>query len=92
MGATEKAWYLYLLECENDYLYCGISTDVEQRFQNHQQGKGAKFTRINRPIRILGVERFGNRSEASIAEAQLKKRPKPKKLVWAELHKDYWCN
>lgn len=80
----QHPWYLYLLECENGYLYCGISNDVARRFRTHQQGKGAKFTRINPPLRILGVERFANRSAASIAEAQLKRRSKSQKLAWAE--------
>ncbi len=81
-----QPWYLYLLECENGYLYCGITNNVEQRFAKHQQGKGAKFTRINRPIRILGVESFESRSAASIAEPKLKKLSRPEKLVWAQQH------
>jgi putative endonuclease len=78
-----QSWFLYLLECENGYLYSGISTDVERRFLHHQQGKGAKFTRINRPLRILGVESHKSRSSASVAEAKLKKMVRTKKLAWA---------
>ena len=61
MPNLNQVWALYLLECENGYLYAGISNDVERRFIQHQKGKGAKFTRINRPLKILGVERFANR-------------------------------
>ncbi|MBT7307770.1 MAG: GIY-YIG nuclease family protein [Gammaproteobacteria bacterium] len=81
---AQQPWYLYLLECENGYLYCGISTDVERRFLHHQQGKGARFTRINPPLRILGTQRFADRSGATIAELQLKRLPRKRKLQWAE--------
>ena len=76
-------WSLYLLECENGYLYAGISTNVERRFLQHQSGKGAKFTRINMPVRILGQKSFSGRSEASGAEIALKRLSRQQKLDWA---------
>jgi len=76
-------WSLYLLECENGYLYAGISTNVERRFLQHQSGKGAKFTRINMPVRILGQKSFSGRSEASVAEVALKRLSRQQKLDWA---------
>ena len=79
----DSEWSLYLLECENGYLYAGISTDVERRFLQHQSGKGAKFTRINRPVRILGQKSFSGRSETSVAEAALKQLSRQQKLRWA---------
>lgn len=82
----EQPWYLYLLECENGYLYGGITNDIERRFEAHQQGKGAKFTRINPPLRILGAAQFENRSAASIAEPKLKKLNRSEKLDWARQH------
>ena len=85
-NSSEQPWYLYLLECENGYLYGGITNNIEQRFAKHQQGKGAKFTRINPPLRILGVEQFENRSAASVAEPKLKKLSRPEKLAWATQH------
>ncbi len=82
----KQTWYLYLLECENGYLYGGITNQVERRFAQHRQGKGARFTRINPPLRILGVEPFENRSSASIAEPKLKKLSREEKLAWARKH------
>lgn len=75
-------WYLYLLECKGGSFYAGITNDLEARFQAHQEGRGAKYTRANPPIKILAKKSFANRSEASIAEAQLKKRPKQQKLAF----------
>lgn len=73
-------WVLYLLECEGGSYYAGITTNLEARFQAHQSGTGAKYTRANRPIRILASQTYPDRSSASVAEAQLKKAARHRKL------------
>jgi putative endonuclease len=73
-------WYLYLLECEGGSYYAGITTDLEARFRVHQSGLGAKYTRANPPLRILASKTYPDRSTASVAEAQLKKIRREKKL------------
>ncbi|MGO4812277.1 GIY-YIG nuclease family protein [Cupriavidus sp. 2MCAB6] len=78
----EASWFLYLLECEGNTIYTGITTDVERRFAQHQAGTGAKYTRSRKPIRILGWQRFDNRSEASKAEAAAKKMTSAQKRVF----------
>lgn len=67
-----KRWYLYILECEGERLYTGISTDVESRFEAHVKGTGAKFTRAFKPLAILYREEHGDRASASAAEARIK--------------------
>ncbi|CAG9180075.1 GIY-YIG nuclease family protein [Cupriavidus respiraculi] len=66
-------WFLYLLECEGGSIYTGITTDVQRRFAEHQAGSGAKYTRSRRPLLILGTMSFEGRSEASRAEAAMKR-------------------
>ncbi len=73
-------WYLYLLECKSGSYYAGITTDLEARFRAHQSGLGAKYTRANPPLRILASQPYPDRSSASVAEAQLKKTPRHRKL------------
>lgn len=75
-----QAWYVYLLRCENNMLYCGSTNDVERRYAQHCAGTGAKFTKINKPLELLGFRTFANRSEACKAEANVKKMSKPRKL------------
>ena len=48
-----STWWLYLLLCAHDRLYVGIAKDVELRFEAHRLGKGAFYTRLNAPVRIL---------------------------------------
>ena len=73
-------WYLYLIECEGGTLYAGISTNVEQRYAIHVAGKGARYTRSFKPLRLIGSRACGTRSDALKAELALKKLPKEKKI------------
>jgi putative endonuclease len=81
-----QCWWLYLLACEDGRTYTGITIDVHARFAAHTNGKGAKFTRANRPVRVLGAQLFGSKSEALKAEAALKRLDRGEKLAWARLH------
>jgi putative endonuclease len=73
-------WFLYLLECRNGAYYAGITNNLESRFAAHLSGKGARYTRANPPVRILASKGYPDRSSASSAEAQLKKRKREQKL------------
>ena len=63
--------------------YIGTAVDVAARFRLHCRGKGARFTRINRPVKILAAQPFANRSQACKAEYALKRCSLEKKLDWA---------
>jgi putative endonuclease len=76
-------WWLYLLACQDGRTYAGIALDVHARFQRHVLGRAAKFTRSNRPLKILGAQSFATRSEALKAEYALKRLKKAAKLEWA---------
>ena len=78
-----QCWWLYLLVCRDGRTYSGIAIDVAARFAAHSSGKGAKFTRSNPPVRVLGTRAFATKSEALKAEAALKKLSRAKKLAWA---------
>jgi putative endonuclease len=82
-------WYLYLLECQNGRLYSGVTTDLAARFDKHKRGKGAMFTRLNPPRRIVAAMVFENRSEASKAEYRMKQLTATQKrqtaASWAQM-------
>jgi len=77
-------WWLYLLQCDHGLTYTGTSNDVAARFAKHQKGQGAKFTRMNKPLAILGAQPFPDRSTACQAEYRLKKLKQADKIMWAE--------
>lgn len=70
-----SAWFVYLIECTDGSLYCGIAIDVDKRYAAHASGKGAKYTRSRRPRRLVLKLRFRDRSAAARAEYRLKRLP-----------------
>ncbi|MDR6936302.1 MULTISPECIES: GIY-YIG nuclease family protein [unclassified Luteibacter] len=75
-------WCVYLIECRNGAWYAGITNDLEARYAAHVAGKGARYTRANPPVRLLGSRPFPDRSAASKAEHEVKRLPKARKLAW----------
>jgi putative endonuclease len=75
-------WCVYLIECRNGAWYAGITNDLEARYAAHVAGKGARYTRANPPVRLLGSRAFPDRSHASKAEWALKRLPRARKLAW----------
>lgn len=80
----QKKYYTYIILTEKNTLYCGYTDDVEKRFQAHLEGKGAKYTRANKPIKIVYQKEFGSKSEAMKEEARIKKLTHREKLALLE--------
>lgn len=68
----EKGHFVYILETEKNTLYCGYTDDIEKRFQQHLDGKGAKYTKANKPVRIVYQKSFDTKSEAMKEEYRIK--------------------
>lgn len=75
----EQVWQLYILRCRDGTLYTGITTDVEKRFEAHQSGKGAKYTRGRGPLELVYREVCGDHSAALKRELEMKKLPRERK-------------
>lgn len=75
-----------MIECASGAYYTGSTPDLEKRFHLHQVGKGAKYTRMDKPRRIVAAEACGSKSEALKLEATLKKLPRPAKAAWIKEH------
>ena len=60
----DKKYFTYILLTEQNTLYCGYTDDVEKRFQAHLEGKGAKYTRSHKPIKIVYQKEFETKSDA----------------------------
>lgn len=78
---TSHLWHLYLLECADGSLYTGIAIDVERRLREHLNGKGARYTRSHKALRLVACSPVGSRSEALRAEMEIKRLPKAKKFA-----------
>lgn len=68
----DKHYFVYILLTENNTYYCGYTDDVEKRFQKHCDGKAAKYTRANKPIKIVYTKEFSTKQEAMKEECRIK--------------------
>lgn len=73
-------WFVYILLCADNSLYTGYSDDPEARFLDHKNGKGAKYTRSHKPLKIIYTEQFITKSEAMKREIEIKSWRKKKKI------------
>jgi putative endonuclease len=74
-------WYVYIIQNEKGFLYTGITTDLNRRFEEHSGSKkGAKFFRTGAPVKLVYSERFPNRSLASQFEHHVKSLTRTQKL------------
>ncbi len=77
----QAGWLVYILECSDNTLYTGITTNLEKRIEQHNVGAdGAKYTRVRRPVKCVYQEPQKNRSEATKREMAIKKLSRVKKL------------
>lgn len=71
--------YVYVIECDDDTLYTGYTTDVRRRVAKHDAGEGAKYTRGRTPVELRHVERFDSKSAALSREHEIKSLSRTRK-------------
>ena len=64
--------YVYVILCEDGSLYTGYTKDLDVRMKLHLNGRGARYTKIHRPRKLVYVEEFDSRAEAMQRERKLK--------------------
>lgn len=78
---TKLQWVVYLVQCSDESLYCGITNNLENRLEAHNSGKGARYTRSRRPVTLVGTSSEMNRSDALKLEYRVKRVPANKKKL-----------
>ncbi len=73
-------WFVYLICCSDNTLYCGITNDIDKRINKHNSGKGAKYTSGRLPVNLLYIEMVNDKSTALKRECAIKKLTKQQKL------------
>jgi len=74
------SWFVYIVHCADGTLYTGITNNVQRRIHAHNTGKGAKYTKSRRPVRLLYVEQQDTKGEALSREYKIKQFPREKKI------------
>lgn len=79
-----NTWFVYMLRCRDGSLYTGIALDVAARLEQHQSGKGAKYTRGRGPLELVYTEQCPDKSTALKRELGIKALTRQKKLELIE--------
>ena len=74
-------WYVYILLCTDNTFYTGISNNPKKRFETHKAGKGAKYTRSHKPIKIVYLEKFPTKQDVMKREREIKNLHRNKKEI-----------
>ena len=74
------AWHVYIIECSDGSLYTGITNDLDKRIAAHNDGRGAKYTKSRRPVRLRYSEPAADRKHASRREYAIKSLRKAAKM------------
>jgi putative endonuclease len=77
-------FYCYILECADGSYYTGWTTDPQRRLRQHNAGRGARYTRMHRPVRLVYVEPQPDHSSALRRELAIKALPRARKKALIE--------
>ncbi len=72
--------FVYIVECADGTLYTGWAEDVPKRIAAHNAGRGARYTRMRGPVKLVYVEACASRAAAQKREAAIKAWPRVRKL------------
>jgi len=75
--------YCYIVECADGTYYTGWAVNPEKRVAVHNQGRGARYTRTRRPVKLVYIEELPDRASAMKREIAIKKmeRERKRKLI-----------
>lgn len=87
-------WSLYLVRTAGGALYTGVSNDVDRRFEQHVNGRGAKALRGKGPLELVYRVAIGDRAAAQRVEYALKRLSKAEKeaVVVAQPKRRRWAS
>ena len=77
-------YYCYIVQCADGTYYTGWSTDPEKRLKQHNAGRGARYTRSRRPVRLVYIEEQPDRGSAMKREVAIKRLSRNHKAALIE--------
>ena len=78
---AQEQTFVYIVQCTDGTLYTGWAKDVAARVKVHNAGRGARYTRTRRPVRLRYWERHPDRAAAMRRERQIKTWGRDRKLA-----------
>ena len=78
--SNKKMRFVYIVRCNDNSLYTGITNNLEKRISDHNISKiWARYTKSRRPVKLIWHKKAMDRNIASKLELQIKKMWKQKK-------------
>ncbi|MDQ0203497.1 GIY-YIG nuclease family protein [Pectinatus haikarae] len=72
--------YTYMLHCKDGSFYTGWTNDLAKRLAAHSNGKGAKYTRMRLPVKLVYYETYSSKSAAMSREYEIKQLTHKEKI------------
>jgi putative endonuclease len=72
-------YYVYILQAPDGYLYTGTTKNLAKRLERHNRGRGGRFTKGRRPLRLRYYEEYADLRSAMQREIKIKKLSRAKK-------------
>lgn len=76
-----KQHIVYMLRCSDHTFYTGYTTDLKRRVQEHEEGKGAKYTRGRGPFQVVYIEKYETKEAAMKREYAIKQLSRREKVM-----------
>jgi putative endonuclease len=86
--ANAMPFYVYILLCMDGSFYTGYTKNIDARTRLHANGKGARYTKAHKPVKVAHVELFDSRATAMKRERDIKKMTHQQKLNLINSRKD----
>lgn len=71
--------YTYILKCKDGTYYTGWTNNLEKRLKDHNDGRGAKYTKPRLPVVLVYYEAFETKEEAMRREYAIKQLTRAEK-------------
>jgi putative endonuclease len=68
-----RKYFVYIVECQDGTYYTGYTPDLKKRIEVHNSGKGAKYTRDRRPVKLVWKKEYKQFKPAFLMEKRIKK-------------------
>ncbi|ADU62323.1 MAG: GIY-YIG nuclease family protein [Pseudodesulfovibrio sp.] len=79
-----EAWFVYLLRCADNTLYCGVTNDMARRLARHNAGTASRYTRSRTPVTLVAAVETPGKGDALRLEIAVKKQPKDRKITFLQ--------
>lgn len=83
---VKQMYYCYVVLCADGTLYTGSTNNVSKRVATHNAGKGAKYTKTRRPVKLVYQEEFVDKHSALSFEAKFKHQTRAAKVAYLRAH------